>query len=102
MFSKLSAGKPGILSRVFAGGNGFNLSNPIQARSRVFYFCEIKFSRREIGVEVIAEMKQKLSQFPLPTGCAVLPVLIHVNGVTDALLDEQYFSHILNCADLLN
>lgn len=29
------------------------------------------------------------------------PVLIHVNGVTDAVIDSDYFSQIINFSDLL-
>lgn len=74
----------------------------IQTRTNVLYACEIKFSKQPIGLEVIDEVKRKIDAFYLPKGFSIMPVLIHVNGVTGKVEDEQYFSHIINFADLLN
>jgi len=56
------------------------------------YVCEIKFSQNRIETEVIAEVKEKIKRMPIPKGYSVLPVLIHVNGISDALEDMQFFS----------
>lgn len=74
----------------------------IQMKSKMLYACEIKFSKQEIKTDVIVEMKQKLAALYLPKGFSVLPVLIHVNGVSDAVVDEDYFSHTIAFADLLD
>ena len=73
----------------------------VQTRTNVLYACEIKFSKQEIKPDVINQVKQKLTSFYLPRGYSIMPVLIHVNGVSDSIVDKQYFSHIINFADLL-
>lgn len=72
------------------------------ARAKTLYACEIKFSKQEIGVGVIDEVKRKLVAMHLPRGFSVVPILIHVNGVSDALVDQQYFGHIINFSGLLD
>ncbi len=42
-------------------------------------------------MQVVKEMKQKLENFVLPRGFAIIPVLIHVNGVNDIVIDSDYF-----------
>lgn len=73
----------------------------IQTKTNVLYACEVKFSKQEIKLSVIDDMQQKIQAFHLPKGFSILPVLIHVNGVSDALLDRGYFSHIIDFKDLL-
>lgn len=80
---------------------GCQIDYLIQARTNVLYACEIKFSRQEIKTEIISQMQQKIAQFYLPRGFSIMPVLIHVNGVSEAILDEQYFSHIIDFAEIL-
>ncbi len=67
----------------------------------MLYACEIKFSRQEIKASIVDEMKEKLSRLHLPRGFAVAPVLIHVNGVSEAVIEQGYFSHIINFSDFL-
>ena len=40
-------------------------------------------------------MKEKLNRLHLPRVFAVAPVLIHVNGVSETVIEQGYFSHIL-------
>ncbi|MBM3198336.1 MAG: ATPase, partial [Chlamydiae bacterium] len=73
----------------------------IQSKFDTLYLCEIKFSKRELGVEVIAEVKEKIRRLSRPPGLSIRPVLVHVNGVTDELLAAEYFAHIVDFAELL-
>lgn len=81
---------------------GCQIDYLIQTKANVLYACEIKFSRQEIRTEVIDEIKQKLESFYLPRGFSIMPVLIHINGVSEKIIDVQYFSHIINFGELLN
>lgn len=81
---------------------GCQIDYLIQTRTKVLYACEIKFSREEIKAEVISQMQHKISQFYLPRGFSIMPVLIHVNGVSEAVMDEQYFSHIIDFTEILS
>ncbi len=73
----------------------------VQTKYDSLYLCEIKFSKKELGVEVIAEVMEKEKKLARPKGMSIRPVLVHVNGVTDALLYSQYFAHVINFSDLL-
>ncbi len=73
----------------------------IQTRFNTLYVCEIKFERGEIGQGIIKEMKERMEKLYVPKGFSARPVLIHVNGVTDALLDVGYFSNIIDFGQLI-
>jgi hypothetical protein len=72
----------------------------LQTRTNFLYVCEIKFSQHRIGTEIIPEVKEKIKRMPIPKGYSVFPVLIHVNGISDALEDTQFFPYILDIAEL--
>jgi len=46
-------------------------------------------------------MKEKISKLALPMGYSCLPVLIHINGVSDKVVDEGYFSKIIDFGTFL-
>lgn len=87
--------------RKTASHEGCQVDYMVQTRQRLLYACEIKFSRNEIKGEIIQEMKDRLSRLVLPRGFACVPVLIHVNGVDDAVLEADYFSSIIDFSALL-
>lgn len=80
---------------------GCQIDYLIQTKKGILYACEIKFSRNEIKMDIIAEMKEKLSRLVIPRGFSCLPVLIHVNGVHDAVADSNYFFKIIDFSELL-
>jgi hypothetical protein len=51
---------------------------------------------------VIEEEKEKEKRISLPKGFSCWPVLIHVNGVTNAVIDSGYFCKIIDFSSLLN
>ncbi len=73
----------------------------IQTRSNVLYICEIKFSRDTIRKEIIDEMKNKIAKLNIPKGMSCCPVLVHVNGVHNSVIDSGYFTEIIDFADAL-
>ena len=73
----------------------------IQTTFETLYVCEIKFSKNAVGMEVIQAMQKKIAQLKRPKGYSCRPVLIHVNGVTEDLVDSGYFSHMLNFGQLI-
>ena len=78
---------------------GCQIDYLIQTYSHTLYVCEVKFSRNIIGMSVIKEMQQKIANFKTPKQFFCRPVLIHVNGVSDELIDSHYFSHIIDMAE---
>ena len=73
----------------------------IQTKFNTLYVVEIKFSKNKIKSHVIEEVREKIARISLPRGMAVLPVLIHVNGVTANVQDADYFHEIIDFGDLL-
>ena len=74
----------------------------IQTKFNTIYVCEIKFSKKPIGPDVITEVQEKISKLKLPKGFSCRPVLIHVNGVTDSVIEKEYFSMVIDFATLLS
>lgn len=81
---------------------GCQIDYMVQTVQQVLYVCEIKFHQKAIEPSVIDELDDKLSRLEYPKGFSIRTVLIHVNGVTDSLIDSQYFSHIIDFGELLN
>lgn len=44
-------------------------------------------------------MEKKIKNLKIPRNCSIRPVLIHVNGVEERVLDERYFD--MRCASFL-
>lgn len=65
------------------------------------WLCEIKFSKNPIGQSVIADVKRKMQHLDIGKGYSIRPVLIHVNGVTDELIGEQFFANIVEFGSLV-
>lgn len=80
---------------------GCQIDYLIQTRFRYLYACEVKFRQGTIGMEVIEEVEEKLLRLKLPRGFSCRPVLIHVNGVTEDLIDSGYFARIIDLSELL-
>lgn len=74
----------------------------IQTKFKTLYVLEVKFSKNPVTKMVIDEVKEKISRISTPRGTAVLPVLVHVNGASDALLDEDYFYSVIDFSNLLS
>ena len=55
----------------------------------------------EIGKKIIEEMEEKRKRLKLPRHFSIRPVLIHVNGVEEGLLDEGYFDKVIDFGQLL-
>lgn len=84
-----------------ASQRGCQIDYMIQTRHQFLYVCEIKFSRKPIGLEIIDEMKEKIACLKMPKHFSRLPVLIHVSGVQEEVIEAGYFAHILDFSDLL-
>ncbi|WP_194847009.1 AAA family ATPase [Candidatus Neptunochlamydia vexilliferae] len=65
------------------------------------YPCEIKFSKNPVGMEVVEETKKKLSTLSIPRLFSLRPVLIHIGGCTQQVIEEDYFDHIIDWTELL-
>jgi len=71
----------------------------IQTRHNTLYVCEIKFSTNEIKRSVITEMEKKIKNLSVPKGFSIRPVLIHVNGVSQAVKESELFNDIVDFSE---
>lgn len=68
---------------------------------RVLSVGEFKFKRREVGIEIIQEMQQKISAIKIPRNYAAVPVLFHIGGIASSVETGGYFYRIIDIADFL-
>jgi len=80
---------------------GCQIDYMIQTKFGSLYICEIKFTKKEIGSSILNEMQEKINALKMPKGFSCRPVLIHVNGVSDDVVDSDYFAAIIDMGDLL-
>src|SRR3990167_606213 len=73
----------------------------IQMRHNTLYIFEIKFSKDEIKSNVIREMQKKIHSLAIPKHFSYRPVLIHVNGVKNEVIDDGFFSDIIDFSEIL-
>lgn len=55
-----------------------------------------------IGVSVIEEVEEKIKRLLFPKGFSCRPVLIHVNGVSEEVLEQDFFSNIIDMSQFLS
>jgi uncharacterized protein len=79
---------------------GCQIDYMIQTKFNNLYVCEIKFHRSPIGTGIIQEVQQKIDALKKPKGFSCRPVLIHVNGVSDQVIDSDYFAKIISIDEL--
>ena len=72
-----------------------------QTITKNLFVCEFKFKRRELGAEIVQEMKEKITALKIPKGYATVPLLFHISGVTSVVETKGYFYRIIDIADFL-
>jgi len=90
-----------FLQRKTALTKGCQIDYMIQTKYKNLYACEVKFSRNPVNTNVIEDMREKINRLALPRGLAVLPILIHVNGVAESVTAKDYFYSVIDFGDLL-
>jgi len=80
---------------------GCQIDYMIQTRFHNLYICEIKFSKDPVGMKVIEEMEEKIKRLKVPKRFSIRPILVHVNGVEDSVLDQGYFDKVIDFGQLL-
>ena len=80
---------------------GCQIDYLIQTKFKTLYVCEIKFSMHAIGRDIIHQMKEKIARMNLPAGYTCLPVLSVASGVTQSVLESDFFVKIIDLKSLL-
>ncbi len=73
----------------------------IHTKYNQLYVCEIKFSKRELHIDIVKEVQKKIQRLARPRGFSCRPVLLHVNGIADSVIESEFFSHIVDFGSLL-
>lgn len=81
---------------------GCQIDYLIQLRYNSLYVCEIKYSTKPVGFEIIEEVQEKINRLYHPRiQFSVRPVLVHVNGVSDSVREASFFTHIADFAQFI-
>ncbi|MBF0105523.1 MAG: AAA family ATPase [Deltaproteobacteria bacterium] len=73
----------------------------IQTKYNTLYLCEIKFKNEPLDKAIIQEVEEKRKRLKIPKGFSIRPALIHVNGVSESLIEQDYFAKIISYDCLL-
>lgn len=81
---------------------GCQIDYMIQVKFNTLYMCEIKFSKERIGLSIVKEVQQKMDRLIKPKNFSIRPILIHVNGISDAVQESDFFAKIIDFSQFLN
>lgn len=81
---------------------GCQIDYMIQTRFDTLYVCEIKFSKHPLKTSIIDEVQEKIRKIKAGKHISFRPVLIHVNGVSEEVIETRFFSNIIDFGELLN
>jgi AAA+ ATPase superfamily predicted ATPase len=81
--------------------SGCQIDYLIQSKFNTLHICEIKFSKEPVGISVVNDVRQKMERIAKPKSFSIRPVLIQVNGVTEAVSESDFFSHIIDFSQFL-
>ncbi|NDD59503.1 MAG: ATPase, partial [Chlamydiae bacterium] len=81
---------------------GCQIDLMIQTKHNTLYICEIKFSRLEVKHSVVEEMEKKMKSISIPKAFSIRPVLIHVNGVVQSVIESECFTDIVDFSQFFN
>ncbi len=91
-----------FFQRKTARNKGCQIDFMIQTHQCVLYLIEIKFSRSKIDTSAVKEMEEKVARLLFPRGFSIRTALVHVNGVTDEVIDSGIFDFIIDFSDLIH
>ena len=73
----------------------------VQTFTKNLFICEFKFKRRELGLDVIDQMKEKMKALKVPRDFAKVPILFHIGGVSSSVATSGFFYRIIDISDFL-
>jgi hypothetical protein len=75
---------------------GVQIDLLIVRKGFIVTIVECKFSENPVGLKVMKEIETKIEALSLPRKYSVEKVLVTASGVTDDLLDLEYFNQIID------
>jgi AAA+ ATPase superfamily predicted ATPase len=80
---------------------GVQIDYLVQSATKTLYLCEFKFNRNELKSDVIKDVQTKKDKLYVPKGFSICPVLFHFGGVSESVIDSQFFYKIVDISDFL-
>lgn len=80
---------------------GCQIDYLIQSKHRVLYLCEVKFSERDVPYSVVKDVTEKSKRLKIARGFSLRHVLIHVNGVSERIEYDEFFSSVIDFREFL-
>lgn len=80
---------------------GCQIDYLVQTQTNNLFICEFKLRRRELNMDIINEVQERITALKVPRGFATVPVLFHLSGVTPKVATSHYFYRIVDIADFL-
>lgn len=81
---------------------GCQIDYLIQTKFNSLYVCEIKFSMDKISSSVIEQVQRKIDRLQIPRNFSYRPVLIHVNGITEAVFEKHFFAEVIDFSKIFD
>lgn len=81
---------------------GCQIDYLIQTRLHTLYVCEFKFRVKELKKDILEDVEEKIKRISRPSGFAVVPVLFHIGGVSEAVEDTNFFYRIIDISVFLD
>jgi len=85
-----------------AGKAGCQIDLLIETKFNTLYLGEIKFEKQPVDKTVIDEVQEKIRRLKIPKGFSIRPFLVHVNGVSDGVIESEFFSDLINFGQFLS
>lgn len=79
---------------------GCQVDYMIQTNFNTLYICEIRFTKKIITTAIIEELENKINALSRPKYFSIRPVLIHAGEVSDAIVQADYFTKIIDITSL--
>ena len=73
----------------------------VQTLTKNLFVCEFKFKRRELGIDILDSMKEKINALKIPRGFAAVPVLFHIGGTSHSVETDGYFYRVIDITDFI-
>jgi AAA+ ATPase superfamily predicted ATPase len=80
---------------------GCQIDYLVQSKYGTLHLVEIKFSRKPLGRQVIKEIQERIASLSKSTHQSIIPVLVHVNGVEESVLEADIFARIIDFSKML-
>lgn len=81
---------------------GCQIDYLVQMSTKNLYICEFKCRRKELTMDIVTEMKDRIDALSVSRGLGIVPVLFHLGAVSDCVATSGYFCRIIDISSFLS